>query len=83
MRPQPGATVGHDITLIKDSYDVEGAGMVDLGQLATKHLEIAVGSRSLGSLSTTLLCRRLSKANSVRMGDWEKELSREQMCTAA
>lgn len=82
MPPQAGVTVGHDLTLIRDSYDVEGAGMVDLGQLATKHLGIAVGSRSLGSLSTTLLRRRLSKANSVRMDNWEKELTPEQVCTA-
>lgn len=46
--------MGHDLTLIKNSYDVEGAGIVDLGQLATKHLGIAVGSRSLGGLSETL-----------------------------
>lgn len=75
--------MGHDLTLIRDCYDVEGAGMVDLGQLATRHLGIAVGSRSLDKLSATLLRRRLSKANSVRMDNWEKELSPEQVCTAA
>ena len=83
MPPQAGVTVGHDLTLIRDSYDVEGAGMVDLGQLARTHLGIATGSRSLGSLSTILLRRRLSKDNSVRMGNWEKELTPEQVCTAA
>ena len=28
--------MGHDLTLIRNGYNVEGTGEVDLGQLATK-----------------------------------------------
>lgn len=78
MPSQVGVSVLRDITLINDSYDVEGTGAVDLRQLATKHMGIAVGSRSLEKLSATLLRRRLSKG-SVRMSNWEQQLSDEQV----
>ena len=60
-------------------YNVEGTGEVDLGQLATKHLGIGVGSRSLEDLCATLLGQRLSKGN-VHMSNWEQALSDDQVC---
>ena len=71
--------MGHDLTLIRNGYNVEGTGEVDLGQLATKHLGIGVGSRSLEDLCATLLGQRLSKGN-VRMSNWEQALSDDQVC---
>ena len=76
---QAGVTVGHDPTLIRNGYNVEGTGKVDLGQLATKHLGVGVGSRSLEDLCATLLGQRLSKGN-VRMSNWEQALSDDQVC---
>ena len=76
---QAGVTVGHDLTLIRNGYNVEGTGKVDLGQLATKHLGIGVGSRSSEDLWATLLGQRLSK-DKVRMSNWEQALSDDQVC---
>ena len=69
----------HDLTLIRNGYNVEGTRKVDLGQLATKHLGIGVGSRSLEDLCAKLLGQRLSKGN-VRMSNWEQALSDDQVC---
>eukprot|EP00903_Cladosiphon_okamuranus_P009546 g9090.t2 len=73
-----GVTVGHDLTLISNSYDVRGARKADLGQLATRHLGIGVGARSLEDLCAGVLGKRLSKGG-VRMSNWEQPLSEEQV----
>lgn len=71
--------MGHDLTLIRNGYDVEGTGKRDLGQLATKHLGVGVGSRSLEDLCAALLGQRISKGD-VRMSNWEQTLSDDQVC---
>lgn len=76
--PQVGVTVSHDLTLINNSYGVRGARKADLGQLATKHLGIGVGSRSLEDLCAEVLGQRLSKG-SVRVSNWEQPLSEDQV----
>ncbi|CAN0391158.1 unnamed protein product, partial [Hapterophycus canaliculatus] len=73
-----GVTVGHDLSLIRNSYGVEGTRKMELGQLATKHVGIGVGSRSLEDLCASLLGQRLSKGD-VRMSNWEEDLSNDQV----
>ena len=57
---------------------MEGTAKVDLGQLATTHLGIGVGSHLLEDLCATLLGQLLSKGN-VRMSK-EQVLSDDQAC---
>ena len=77
-----GVTVNHDLTLINNSYEVMGARTADLGQLATKHLGIGVGSRSLADLCAGVLGQQLSKG-SVRVSNWEQPLSEDQVSVTA
>lgn len=55
--PSSGGSYGEPRphTLINISYDVRGARKADLGQLATRHLGIGVGSRSLEDLCAGVL----------------------------
>lgn len=53
--------MGHDLTLISNSYGVMGTSKVELGPLATRHLGIGVGSRSLEDLCEAVLGQQLSK----------------------